>query len=133
MASPACGLMHSYHNVAELRQIRGVFCGQLAAIPSPQREVKTEGKSGRLSTDLIPSPPLAAAAINLDIEVPDLLSQGIAIEAQEVRGTDLIAAGGRKRSRQERHLDLLQNPVIEAGRGHAVGETREVRRQIGFD
>src|SRR6516164_6665932 len=119
--------------VAELRQIRGAFCGQLAAIPSPQLEVKTGGKSGQWRSGPGPSPALAATAIDLDIEVPDLLSQGIAIEAQEVRGTDLIAAGGRQRSRQERHLDLLQDPVVEAGRGHAVGETREVRRQIGFD
>src|SRR6516164_8860075 len=109
------------------------FAGNLPQSPAPNWRSKQKGNQASGGADLIPSPPLATAAINLDIEVPDLLSQGIAIEAQEVRGTDLIAAGGRQRSRQERHFDLLQDPVIEAGRRHAVGETREVRRQIGFD
>jgi hypothetical protein len=40
--------------------------------------------------------PLAAAPIDLDIEVPDLLAQRIAVEAEQVGGTDLVAACGRQ-------------------------------------
>src|SRR5689334_14387390 len=76
---------------------------------------------------------LAPAAIDLDIEVPDLLAQRVAVQAQQVGRADLVAAGRGERGRQQRHLDLLQDAMIEARRRQVVGETREVRGQIGFD
>jgi hypothetical protein len=38
---------------------------------------------------------LAAAAIDLNIQVPDLLPQRIAVETKQIRGADLVATGGR--------------------------------------
>ena len=51
----------------------------------------------------------------------------VAVEAEQVRGADLVAAGGGERGREQRHLDLLEDAVIEAGRRHAVREALEVR------
>src|ERR1043166_3100541 len=72
---------------------------------------------------------LTPAPVDLDIEVADLLAQRIAVEPKQVRGPDLVAAGGRQRGREQRYLDLLQDAVIEAGRRHAVREAGEVRGQ----
>ena len=58
----------------------------------------------------------AAGAVNLDLEVADLLAQGIAVDTQEIGGADLIASRGRKRRRQKRRLHFPQNAVIQARR-----------------
>src|SRR6266851_8829054 len=65
---------------------------------------------------------LPAAAEHLDVEVADLLAQGVAVETEQIGGADLVAAGRRERHREERMLDLAQHPVIEAGRRHFVAE-----------
>src|SRR6476646_10503887 len=70
---------------------------------------------------------LIAAPINLDIQVAYLLAQRVAVEPEQVGGADLIASGRRKRCRQQRHLDFLEDPVIEAGRRHAIGEAGKMR------
>src|SRR5215475_6937990 len=74
----------------------------------------------------------AAGADDLDIEVADLLSQGIAVDPQEVGSPDLIAAGCRERGRQQRVFDLAQDAVIEARRRQRVMKRREVARQMTF-
>ena len=71
------GLMHSYHNVAELRQFRGVPAAKPIVFQ-------------RLKHRTIPR--LTAAAVNLDVEIPDLLSQRVAVEAKQVGRADLVAA-----------------------------------------
>src|SRR5258705_2096855 len=76
---------------------------------------------------------LAAAPVNLNVEIPDLLPQRVAVETEQVSRANLVAAGGRQRRGQQRHLDLLEDTVVEAGRRHAVGEAGEVRRQICLD
>src|SRR6478735_6541442 len=76
---------------------------------------------------------LAAAPIDLNVEVPDLLPQRIAVEAEQVSGADLVAARCRQRGREQRHLDFLEDAVVEARRRHAVREAREVRRQVRLD
>src|ERR1700744_5199535 len=76
---------------------------------------------------------LSPAAIDLNIEVPDLLAQRVAVQAQQVGGADLVAAGRGQRGREKRHLDLLEDAVIEAGRRHAVGEAGKVRGQVRLD
>src|SRR4051794_5562174 len=63
---------------------------------------------------------LAAAPIDLDIEVSDLLAQGIAVEPKQVGRADLVATGGSQCRREQRHFNLFQNAVIEPGRRHAV-------------
>src|SRR6478752_1800686 len=75
---------------------------------------------------------LAPAPIYLDIEIPDLLPQRVTVEAEQIGGADLVATGGRERGREQRHLDLLQDAVIEARRRHAVREALEVRGEISF-
>src|SRR5882757_4127571 len=108
--------MHSYHNVAELRQFRGVSAGEFS--PS----------TGSIAPE---GPASAAAAIDLNIEVPDLLAQRVAVKPEQVGGADLVAARGRQRRGKQRHLDLFQDAVIEPRRRHAVGKAREVRGQVG--
>src|SRR6185437_15962584 len=76
---------------------------------------------------------LITGSIDLNVEVPDLLSQRITVKTQEVGRPNLIAAGRRERCREQRHLDLLEDAMVEARRWHAVGKTGEVRGQIGFD
>src|ERR1700726_293379 len=66
---------------------------------------------------------LIAASVNLNVQISDLLPQGIAVEAEQVGGPDLIAPGRRQCGGEQRHFDLLEDPVIEAGRRHAVWET----------
>src|SRR4051812_11701589 len=75
---------------------------------------------------------LAPAPIHLDIEIPDLLPQRVAVEAEQIGSTDLVTAGGGERGREQRHLDLLQDAMIEARRRHAVREALEVRGEISF-
>src|SRR5689334_24442485 len=107
--------MQSYHNVAELRQFNGTPPAEFTPSTGP-------GTGGCLT----PAP------VDLDVEVADLLAQGIAVEAEQVGGANLVAAGGGERGRKQRDLDLLEDAVIEAGRRHAVRETREVRGEIGL-
>ena len=77
--------------------------------------------------------PLIPAAVDLNIQVPDLLPQRIAVEAEQIGGANLIAARRRQRRREQRNLDFLEDPVIEPRRRHAVGEARKMRRQVGLD
>src|SRR5437660_7037959 len=73
---------------------------------------------------------LAAASVDLNIEIPDLLPERVAVEAEQVGRADLVAARGRQRCGKQRHLDLLEDAVIEARRRYAVREAGEVRGQI---
>src|SRR3954447_26314587 len=66
---------------------------------------------------------LPAASVHLNVEIPDLLAQRVAVEAEQVGRADLVAAGGGQRRGQQRHLDLLQDAVIKARRRHTVRET----------
>ena len=70
---------------------------------------------------------------DLNVQVPDLLAQGIAIDAQKVGGADLVAAGRGQSRGQQRIFHLAQHPVIEARRRQAVREARKVARQVAFD
>src|SRR4051812_29288915 len=70
-----------------------------------------------------PGPPprgSARTANDLEVEVADLLAQGVPIDAEELRRPDLVAAGGGKRGADQRRLDLPQDPVIEPGRRQHV-------------
>src|SRR6187402_3652371 len=78
-------------------------------------------------------PRLATAAVYLDVEIPDLLSERVAVEAKQVGRADLVAARGGQRRGEQRDLNFLENPVVEAWRRHAIRETGEVRGQIGLD
>ncbi len=66
---PPYEVMLFYNNVAGLRHFRGERQG------------------------------LTAATVNLDVQVPDLLAQSVAINTQKVRRADLVAARGRQRRR----------------------------------
>src|SRR5436305_14684736 len=106
MASASSGLMHSYHNVAELRRFRGVG--------AVQRRSPTAASVGGSAAQ--PAEPLGTAAVHLDIEVANLLPQRVAVEAQQVRGADLVAPCRGQRRRQQRHLDLLEDPMVQSRR-----------------
>src|SRR5580693_7372414 len=69
--SAGSGLMHSYHNVAELRQFRGAFCRLDRQSPA------AFWPTGKVLT---PNQALAPAAVDLNVEVPDLLPQRVAVQ-----------------------------------------------------
>src|SRR5579864_2369357 len=81
----------------------------------------------------IGTPVLASRPINLNLQVADLLAQRIAIDAEQVGGADLIAAGGGQGSREQRAFDLAQNAVVQAGRRQTIVKAGEIARQIAFD
>src|SRR6201986_2071432 len=86
-------------------------CCRIATIPRRIRKSKCVVQPRRFDQGRRLGVPggLAAAAIDLNIEVPDLLAQRVAVQAEEIGGTDLVAAGRGERSGQQRHLDLLQD------------------------
>src|SRR6476646_9692201 len=57
---------------------------------------------------------LAAAPVDLNVEIPDLLPQRVAVEAEQVGRADLVAARGRQRRGEQRHFDLLEDAVVKA-------------------
>src|SRR5689334_11649978 len=79
------------------------------------------------------SSPASAAAENLDVQVADFLAQGIAVDAQQVRGADLVAAGGGQGRGQQWMFDLTQDPVIETGGRQAVFKARKIIGQVSFN
>src|SRR5580698_11308188 len=71
----------------------------------------------------------AAGAIDLDFQVADFLAQRVAIDAKEIGGADLVAAGCRQCRRQQRAFDLAKDAVIEARRRQAVVEAGKILRE----
>src|SRR6202035_1167379 len=67
--------------------------------------------------------PLVTAPVDLNVQIANLLPQRVPIEAEQIGGADLIAPGRRQRGGEQRHLDLLEDTVIEAGRRHPVWKT----------
>src|ERR1700731_837474 len=80
------------------------------------------------SSEQPPATPLVAAPVDLNVQVANLLSQRVPIETEQIGGADLVAPGCRQSGREQRHLDLLEDAVIEAGRRHPVWKTRKMRR-----
>ena len=50
---------------------------------------------------------------DLDVEVADLLAQGVSVQTEQFGGLDLIATGGSQRRPDQRFLDIAQDPVIQ--------------------
>src|ERR1700709_997525 len=73
---------------------------------------------------------LAAAAVDLNIKIPDFLAQSIAVEAKHICCTNLVTAIGCQGCRQKRDFNLLENAMIEARWRHAIGKSCEMRREI---
>ena len=72
-------LMRFYNNVAELRLFRGGTGRQCTKFCGPRRS--------------------AGGTDHLDLQLANLLAQGVAIDAQEIGGADLVAARGREHGR----------------------------------
>src|ERR1700686_253620 len=113
-------VMLLYNNVARLRQ----FVGGYFAPRDPLSQAGSEMPAALLS---------AAGAIDLDFQVADLLAQRVAIDAKEIGGADLVAAGCRQCRRQQRSFDLAQDAVIEARRRQAVVKTGKILREEALD
>ena len=73
------------------------------------------------------------ALYNLKAQIADLLAQRIPVQAEQMGGPDLVAARGAEADRQQRPLDFLQDPVIEAGRRKPVALCREIGREMALD
>src|SRR6266704_383619 len=106
-------LMLFYNNVAELRLFRGVIRLSVHKLSGP------DGSAG--GTD------------HLDLQLADLLALGVAIDAQEIGGADVVAARGGERGRQQRIFDLPQDPMIEAGRRQGAVEIGEIFAEVPLD
>ena len=65
----------------------------------------------REKTILFVSPLLIIAPGDGDVQIADLRAQGVAVQAQDVGGLELVAAGGRQRPRDQRPLDLADQPA----------------------
>src|ERR1700742_2437525 len=72
-------------------------------------------------------------ANDLDVQIPDLLAQRVAIDAEQVGGANLIPAGCGECCRQERVFHLAQNAMVKPGRRQVIVKAREVTRQVAFD
>ena len=83
--SACCGLMHSYHSVLP-------NCDNSAALPTAK--AVNPQQNAHFAAWLRVRRALTAAPIDLNVEVPDLLAQGVTVEPKQVGRTDLIAAGG---------------------------------------
>jgi hypothetical protein len=99
-------LMQSYNNVAELRHFRGAFCTRNAAAT---RNCALRGSCRGAIRGIWTQRGSAAGSVDLDVEVADLLAQGIAVEAEQIRRPDLVAPGCGQRRRQQRNLDFPQD------------------------
>ena len=73
------------------------------------------------------------AAHHLDIQVLDLLAQGVAVETEEFRGLQLIAASRGERQLDQRPFDLPEHPVVEAAGRQFVLVGGEVIPQVPLD
>src|SRR5687768_3351439 len=80
-----------------------------------------------------PRPILLDAANHFDLQLAQLLAKRVAIEPQQLRRADLVAARCRQGQLQQGPLDLAQHPVIEAGRRHAVAVAGEIAPQMPPD
>src|SRR5258707_1507976 len=70
---------------------------------------------------------LIAAPVNLDVEGANLLSQGVAVEAQQVSGANLVTPGRRQCRRQQGNLVFLPATMAQAPRRYPVIETPKIR------
>src|SRR5690606_406616 len=69
---------------------------------------------------------------NLDMKVPDLLAQRIAVEPQELGGAKLVALGRQKGEFDQRPFDFAQNAVIEPSGRQGVVVRIEIIAQVPF-
>src|SRR5688572_13334996 len=75
----------------------------------------------------------AAASEDLDVEIANLLAQGVPVEAEQFGGLDLIAARVAERGAHERQLQFAHEAMVEPGRRQSIAETSEISREIAFD
>src|ERR1700684_4201402 len=97
------------------------YDNSLASLPH-RRAVSSPSRPMRIQPS---EKPLVTAPVDLNVQVANLLPQRVPIEAEQIGGADLIAPGRRQRGGEQRHLDLLEDAVIEAGRRHPVWKTRK--------
>src|SRR5260370_10803530 len=107
-------------------------CANSAARLVPRMHTPQRFLADRAAMNAFPVPrplvpkPLIAAAVDLDIHVADLLAEGIAVEAEQDGSAALVAPGRGQGRREQRHLDFLQDPVLEPRRRVAVGQAWSV-------
>src|SRR3954451_24787849 len=65
---------------------------------------------------------LAQAAHRLQVEIFDLLAQGVAVETKDLGGADLVAARRGERGGEQRRFEIAQYAVVEANRGQVIAE-----------
>src|SRR5581483_3172258 len=87
----------------------------------------------RLLSALPPGTALLHAAQHLDVELADLLAQGVAVEPEQRGRLQLIAARGAQAEADQRPLDVLENAVVDPGRRQRVGVPLELAAEMALD
>src|SRR5690242_14814987 len=101
--------------------------------------LQTASHRGRLpsypSTGTSAAVPASAQgrAEDLDIEITDLLAQGIAVEPQQGGSPDLIAARGRQGRHQQGSFEMLQHAVVQARRRQVAAVAGEMVGKVALD
>ena len=70
------------------------------------------GEDGGGADKVGPRRGLFYAADYGNVQFADFLAQGVAIEARQMSGSDLVAAGGAEGQHDQRPFDFAQYPVV---------------------
>src|SRR5581483_9151992 len=90
-----------------------ITCAACSGLPSAPSVISP--KVSRPSSTVMRGLISASAAVHLDIEVANFFAQGVAVDAEEIGGADLIAARRRQCRGEQRILHFAQDAMIEAG------------------
>jgi hypothetical protein len=77
--------------------------------------------------------PLLRAPARLQVELPELLAQSVAVQAEQLGRPDLVAPGRLQRERQQRPFHLAQDTVVESARRQAMRMRLEVTVEMALD
>ena len=69
---------------------------------------------------------LAAFSLDLNPQVDDFLAQGVAVDAENLRGANLIAPGFLERQLNQRPLDSFDDQRIKVIQIHVAGSAKIV-------
>src|SRR5512144_1471154 len=76
--------------------------------------------------------PAAPSSQHRDVQFANLLAKGVAIEAQHLRRSDLVAAGRLQGEDDQRLLDLAQDAVEQARCRECIPVRAEVISEMPF-
>ena len=70
---------------------------------------------------------------HVDVQIADFLAQCVPVQAQNVGGLQLVATRGRQRARDQRPLDLADQPIVDTGRRQGAVMGAEIAVDVALD